>query len=367
MPAPAGQKNTEPKIGSTLWSDLHSGNLKNTFVQDMREIYHFYITRERKNRLREMGKFKRAFFVGFWILKGLFYKLTPLRRLMLVLSIYLAFQDARYHIGDTQIEINLKLLGFSILLLILLFELKDKTLARDELAAGRAVQSGLNPECCPEIPGWEIFLYTRPANDVGGDLIDSQKLGGSKWSLSIGDVAGKGLGAAMLMARMIATLRALNPLFPSLKEISEKVNDIFCRDGLSSRFISLICLHIEEKSGNLEYVNCGHMPPLILGEGGVKELKKGDPAIGLSSETTYRVTHLELNSGDWFIAYSDGVTEAVNKKDEFFGYERLAAFLDTVWSMPAAEAGQKLIRKVDSFTGSGKMHDDLSFIFCRKR
>jgi len=132
-------------------------------------------------------------------------------------------------------NINVRSLGFVILLVILLLELKDKLVATDELAVGRAVQIAMLPRDNPVVSGWEIWLYTHPANEVGGDLVDYIKMDSDRWGIAIGDVAGKGLGAAMLMSKLQATLRALAPGFQELSDLGSEVNRIIYRDGLRNR------------------------------------------------------------------------------------------------------------------------------------
>jgi len=119
-------------------------------------------------------------------------------------------------------------------------ELKDKLHAKTELEEGRSVQNALMPEENPKVDGWDIWLYTRPANDVGGDLLDFTKISENNYGISLGDVAGKGLSAALLMAKLQSTIRAIVPDYISLSEFGNKLNHIFCRDSLPKLFSSLI-------------------------------------------------------------------------------------------------------------------------------
>lgn len=364
----SGDENNTSKqrIGHTLWNDLHKGDLPRTFMQDMRDIYQFYIDKDQKKRLRQMGKIKGFFFLSWWILKSLFFKLTPLRRVLLVISLILSAQNNTYQIGDTNISIDFDMIGRILLLLILLLELKDKLLAKNELAAGRSVQHSFIPEQAPSIPGWDIYLYSRTANDVGGDLIDYMNLEGETWGFAIGDVAGKGLGAALLMARMIATLRAVAPGQPSLSELCSAVNTIFCRDGIPSRFISLLYLHLQPSSGDIPFVNAGHMPPIIAGPDGVRELGKGSPAIGLTNHAVFHQSSLSLHAGEFLVLYSDGVIDAVNSRGDFFGPERFLQLLESIPSLSAREAGETILHTIDRFAGSARQSDDISILLLKR-
>jgi hypothetical protein len=149
-----------------------------------------------------MGKGRRAIYLVVWLLKSLFLRLTPTRRVLLALSFVLMWQATNFerHGNNTQISVHFPFFGIVTLLLILMLELKDKLLARDKLEAGRSVQLALMPNPSPTIPGWDVWLFTRSANDVGGDLVDYLPLGEQRFGIVLGDVAGKGLPAALANA-----------------------------------------------------------------------------------------------------------------------------------------------------------------------
>ena len=120
-----------------------------------------------------MGHVRRTFRRVFWLIKSLLMKLTPARRILLAIALFLLIPGI--HIGGTEglrIDVQSPFLSIVIIVIILMLELKDKLVARDELEAGRAVQFALMPPDRPKVPGWDIWLYTQPANDVGGDLVD---------------------------------------------------------------------------------------------------------------------------------------------------------------------------------------------------
>jgi sigma-B regulation protein RsbU (phosphoserine phosphatase) len=358
------EKKEEPKIGRTILDDISQGDLAHDLFQDLKDIYNFYIDEEKRTELRQMGQIRRALKIIFWILKSLFFKLAPVRRILLVIAIILP--QVNYTVGKMGTTINFNQIGFAILLLILALELKDKLLARDEIEVGRRVQLSLLPSFNPTFPGWEIWLYTHPANDVGGDLVDYLKLDNNRLGIALGDVAGKGLGAALLMSKLQATLRALAPNAQSLAELGSKMNHIFCRDGLPSRFASLIYLEITPDSGQIHILNAGHMPPLTLREKKLSELKKGAPALGLTINSTYREQLVELNSGDFLIVYSDGVTEAQNSYRDFFGDQRLFNILVKSHSNSTESIGNRILDSVRYFIGDTRPSDDLSLVILKK-
>jgi len=170
-------------IHSTVIDDFLHGDLERSFRRDFKELYHFYLDEEDLARLAKMGRVRRFLSMTWWLLKGLILKLPPLRRLMLLLAlVLLLFQDFSWQTGDVRFTFGTSCMSLFIVLVILMLELKDKLLARDELEVGRAVQLALMPQACPEVPGWELWLFTSPANDVGGDLVDCLKTGERRWA-----------------------------------------------------------------------------------------------------------------------------------------------------------------------------------------
>jgi len=355
------------KFHKTIMDDIHQGGFKRTLSQDFKEIYHFYLDRETKERLASMRWFKRYYHIAYLILKNLILKMPRVRRVLLVISIVLLFTfQCDFTIGDTNIGINQSALAFCILLIILMLELKDKLLAQDELAIGRAVQSALMPIDAPKISGWEIWLYTRAANEVGGDLVDYIKIDKNRIGIAMGDVAGKGLGAALFMAKLQATLRALAPGFESLKKLARQVNVIFCRDGLPSRFATLLYLEIKADNPEIRLVNAGHFPPIRLHKGQIQNLFQGNTALGLTPNSSYDEFKIRLEDNDTLIIYSDGVTEARNSKGEFFGEQKFQNLILSCQNRSAENTGKFLLEQVTRFIGDARPHDDLSLIIIKK-
>jgi sigma-B regulation protein RsbU (phosphoserine phosphatase) len=252
------------------------------------------------------------------------------------------------------------------LLFVLMLELKDKLLAQSELAAGRAVQRALMPKRNPVVPGWEIWMTAKPANEVSGDFVDYLELEENHFGLALGDVAGEGLKAALLMVKLQATLRALAADFHSLAGLGAKLNAILRRDGLPDSFASLVYLELQPDSGNIRLLNAGHMPPLLCRGDAVNEIAQGTAALGLLSEAAFVEQCLEMQTGDGLVIYSDGLTEARNEAGAFFGEARLFSFLSTLAGLAAHEIGTKLLTEIEGFVGEARAHDDLSVIILKR-
>lgn len=192
------------------FSELPPPEIKRTLFRDFADIKEFYLEEEQKNRLEKMRPVFRGFYICGWLLKGLFFKLTPIRRLLFFIGALAVFlQNSNISLGPIQFTFSFGEFGGIVLIFVLMLELKDKMLARDELAEGRAIQTRLLPDPSPKISGWDVWLYSQPANDVGGDLIDCIRLNDHHHILVLGDVSGKGLPAALLMVKLQATIRAL--------------------------------------------------------------------------------------------------------------------------------------------------------------
>jgi len=367
-PQAAAARPGDRGIGKTILDDLKRKDIKRTVSRDLRELYYFYLDEESREKLRGMGRLRRWFLRIWWLFKSLVLNLSPARRLMLVVCLWFGLQGGvRYTIGGGYIEVNLRAAGFILLLVILMLELKDKLLARSELEVGRKVQLALLPDRNPELPGWDLVLFTRPANEVGGDLVDYHHLRDDRLALALGDVSGKGLGAALLMAKLQATLWAIAEDFGSLSDLGARANEILYRDGVSGRFATLVYMEVLPNAGLLRILNAGHPPPLVLRGHKVEALPPVAPPLGVVPEAAYTEQRVELGKNDVLLVYSDGLTEATNSSGEFFGEERLTAFLPQLGGLSSEEICKRLLWAVQAFMGDEPYSDDLSLAVLRRR
>lgn len=338
-----------------------------TIKEDWKELRDFYISTEQKKKLDKMNRFKRWLFVAFWLLKGMFFKLTSMRRILLVFSMVLMISVTSGNNSKDNGGYTNPIPAYIVIIFILMLELKDKLLAHNELMEGKSVQIALLPDENPDIPGWDVWLFTRPANEVGGDLVDFLRPSENKYYLALGDVAGKGLGAALLMAKLQSTLRAIGHDFKSLVELGSKINRIFHRDNLPNKFASLVYIESEANNGTIRMLNAGHFPPLILKGSQITETEKGAPAIGLMKGTKYNEQEIKLKKDDILFVYSDGLVEACNENDEFYEEPKLHQVLLESKNLPCNEIGKRMILSVDRFVGDRPFFDDLSMIIMKKK
>ncbi|MEO8168827.1 MAG: SpoIIE family protein phosphatase, partial [bacterium] len=206
----------------------------------------------------------------------------------------------------------------------------------------------------------------RPATEVGGDLVDYIKLDGAGFGIALADVSGKGLSAALLAAKLQATLRAVTPGYASLDALGSKLNQIFCRDNLKNYFASLLYFDVQHNSGDVRVLNAGHPPPLLIKGKHVETMHKGGVALGIMPGGVFTEQRIHVDIGEFIVAYSDGLTEARNEAGEFFGDERLLALSSSMADCSAEEAGAMLFEKIDRFVGEAKVHDDLSIVVLKR-
>jgi phosphoserine phosphatase RsbU/P len=223
------------------------------------------------------------------------------------------------------------------------------------------------PEGNPHVPGWDVWLYTMPANDVGGDLVDHQHIDDRRHAVVLGDVAGKALPAALLMVKLQATLRALVPQFDHLGDLAAAVNKILVRDGLPNRFATLVLLILTEDLGAISVLNAGHMPPLVIRGREVEAMAPGSTVLGMIADATFSEQRIELSDQDVLIVYSDGVPDAMNESGEFFGDGRLREAIDATLGQPVEAIGIRIRHALEAFVGEAPRHDDVSLVVLKRR
>ena len=357
------KQDDEPSIGKVVLDDLKTANFKRSLRRDLHDLYRFYLSEERREELASMGSFKAMFFFWAWLAKGLLMKLSPVRRVTLLGAVVLMLWGT-WNIAFTGIslDIHMELIGVLLVFVVLMLELKDKLLARDEIEVARQVQLALLPRTHPTIPGWSIWSHTRAANEVGGDLVDYMDLDEKRLGVVLGDVAGKGLGAALLMSKLQATLRAIATDSANLHTLGLRLNTILFRDGLDNRFSTLFYFELTPGSGHLRYLNAGHNPAYVLRPDRSDSLPASGMPLGMVPETGLAEETVDLQPGEILVVYSDGLTEALNQHDVEYGEERLERFLPKLRGMRAEEAGRILLAEVERFIGDARQYDDLSLI-----
>lgn len=230
-----------------------------------------------------------------------------------------------------------------------------------ELDEARLIQRGLLPTSVPHISGVQLAVAYQPASGVGGDCFDTLGFGNAL-GVSIADIAGKGLPAALLMSNLQAAVRAFAQESVPPSSICGSVNRLLCRNMASGRFATFCYARIEADARRIVYSNAGHNPPLLIRpDGAVATLSEGGMVLGVFPEIAYEQAELPLGSGDRLLFYTDGITEARNSEGEEYGDERLAAAGAAVRTQPAEAMKDALMDDVNEFT-NGHFDDDATLI-----
>lgn len=232
-----------------------------------------------------------------------------------------------------------------------------------EMAIARSIQTQLLPKAFPRLPGVDIFGFSVPARHVGGDCYDVVDIGDGRMAFTIGDVSGKGTPAALLMANVQATVRALTDTCGSPRELVARVNRLVCGFTDDGVFVTFFYGVLDYRTGELRYVNAGHNPPCVLRADGRKEyLTEGGLVIGLIPGAEYEEGHALLASGDNLVLYTDGVTEATNPEDEMFGVARLEELLVEHRHATAREIEERVYTHIKDFAAGAPQADDLTMV-----
>ena len=234
-----------------------------------------------------------------------------------------------------------------------------------EIEIAREVQQRLFPQRIPQIAGVDLAGMCRPASEVGGDYYDLIEMEDGHLGFAIGDVSGKGISAALIMASLRASLRGLVLDAPGdLAKMMQKVNRLVYEASSSSRYATFFFATLNPHTREFQYVNAGHNPPVVVKDvsGELRRLEACGPVVGLLPLAAYEARSLILEPGDLLIAYTDGISEAMTAEDEEWGETRM---LDAVPRRPtpsATEVLEKIFRAADEFTSGAEQHDDMTLL-----
>jgi phosphoserine phosphatase RsbU/P len=238
-------------------------------------------------------------------------------------------------------------------------EMIHKQRMERDLALARSIQVGLLPERPPELDGFDIAVSHRPSLEAGGDYYDFIPLAPDTILTVVADVEGKGVGSAMVMANLQATLHALLAHLHSLERLVESLNDMILADTRGQKFMTMFIGLLDQPHRTLHYVNAGHVPPAVVrADGSVEYLREGGMVVGLFPSVHYDRGHVRLNAGDIVVSCTDGITEAMDKDSEEFGQPRLVDLCVRERAKPAQEIVDIVLKEVDLFSRGGTHEDD---------
>jgi len=349
---------------SQLWSQFES---------EARASYHLYskdVAAKTPEGLTHGGRRLHVVKEFFW---AVFEKLSPARRVLLLLALillvlpYFGFNytgDAgKVYAG----EFDLHFWGGLLLLILLVLEIGDRVVMKRDLQIAREIQTWLLPGAPPQIPGLTLAYATRPANTVAGDYYDvfprpGKTPEGNRVVFAVADVAGKSIPAAILMATFQASLKTLSTAQVALPELAANMNRYACTNSQGGlRFTTAFLAEYDPVRRTFDYINAGHNNPILRRAGGqIERLDVGGLPFGIQPEVHYPSATVTLAPGDWLIIFTDGLVEAVNARQEEYGEPRVLSVIEAGKSDVPDAMLKRLMAELDLFVGTTPQHDDVT-------
>jgi len=242
----------------------------------------------------------------------------------------------------------------------------DKRRMEEQLANARQVQQRFLPSKLPETPGLHVAARFLSSYEVAGDYYDVIPLTGGRTLFAVGDVSGKGAGAAMIMANVQASLRSMSKVNVTLLDLVSGINALICENTDLDQYVTFFAASFDPKTSRLTYINGGHNPPRVVrANGEIKELWVGGTVLGFLPETAYQEGTIDLAPGDSMIAFTDGVSEAMNERDEEFGERRIVEIVQRTRHEAPESVLQAIETEVAAFRGERRLEDDFTLLIVK--
>ena len=374
-PGPDSAAQARPVLSEDYWQNVQElfthgvteRELRNLFQADTPESFHFF-TREVGGGAPTLPWYRRHPRLAWRVFLAMAFRLGPARRLVFALAVpvlvvgWVRFLFAML-VGQALPGLYAYVLFASTLLLFLLvLELRDKLVLKGDLEIARQIQFGLLPFAPFSRRGLSVSAAMRPANTVGGDYFDVVELADGRIAFAVGDVAGKGIPAALLMALLQGSLRTLLSAGFRGPDLVAKLNDHLNSNIPRNRLITLFYAEYFPESGEIEYVNAGHNPPYLLRPGGHDRLLATGLALGVLPGEVYESRRAALAVGERLFIYTDGVTEAFDPSDEEYGEDRLEALLVAQAELDDATLVDAVRADVLRFCRTTRPRDDMTLM-----
>jgi serine phosphatase RsbU (regulator of sigma subunit)/pSer/pThr/pTyr-binding forkhead associated (FHA) protein len=247
----------------------------------------------------------------------------------------------------------------------LLEESLEKRRMEEDMRRAAEIQRGLLPTAPPQVTGYGLVGSNSPCRTVGGDYYDFA-LHEGRLLLALGDVSGKGTGAALLMTVLRAAVRG-HWADGSVSEAMGRINKTVCQNVTEGKYVTFVMARLDPESGRLTYVNAGHNAPLLVRAGGaVEPLEEGGMVLGMFESVPYAEGIVELRSGDALVIFSDGVTETFNPAGDEFGSEMLVQVVLGGRALPASALENEILAELERFAAGAKATDDRTIIVLKR-
>src|SRR5689334_22994849 len=356
---------------------LNTTDLGRLFTRDAPDAYRFFSRGIDFDELQKLPWHKRLVRSARMLFLAFTLCLTPARRLIYAISLvatliglmelyrevhFLIVPHPAFAPGTMWL-----LIGFLLLNLLVLLEVADRLSLKNDLEIARQIQQAMLPRGAFHAAELEAFGMTRPANTVGGDFYDILPLPDGRVLFALGDVAGKGSPASLLMALLLAMMRTLVDEGFEGAALAARLNAQIVKHAPASRFVTLFFGVLDTATGEFGYVNAGQNPPLVRRTTGAYDrLKTGGIALGMFEFATYEFASTRLNVGDVIVMYSDGVTEAENGSGVPFEESGLQAVIDGPGWASAKELAWATFAAVDEYSEQRRLFDDLTILAVRR-
>lgn len=373
-----------PSRGSTFdrfWQRVTEGMQLNQiwaqFRSDTRAGYRFYSKEIDSSRTAGMSRRRRFFYVTEQFFWAVLEKLTPARRIILLVALVFLLiggmaynnQERAEHGQLTVFYFNGAFFGGVLMFALLIMEIGDRVIMKRDLQIAKEIQQWLLPSSPPTIPGLEVAFVTRPANTVAGDFYDAFPRANSEatWLIAVADVAGKSMPAALLMASFQASLKTLSTTHVSLSDLASGMNQYACTNSQQGRrFTTAFLAEYNPATRELTYINAGHNNPMLRrSTGQLERLSAGGIPLGILDGTSYPTSTVTMNPGDWLVIFTDGVVEAENAGAHEYGEDRLIQQVNAGLALTTPQLLQRIMTDLDVFVADTPQHDDITLMLLK--
>lgn len=339
-----------------------AGDLKRLFDRDASHAFGV-VTREHDG-IEPKGRLGRYLHRAKILFLGLSFKLTPPRRVLFAVCV-LAAALALQGLDSTSVGFGqfffFHIAAVAGLVFLIVLELADRIVVRDELEIARELQRDLLPPHPPVLAGWDFAFSYRTANTIGGDYYDFVPLEDGRLAVVIGDASGHGIAAGLLMAIASSALKLALDVDPTPAAVARFVNRALCRSGGKRAFMTMFFGLLDPVTGELDYVVAGHPYPLLRRVGGeVVELGEGGLPLGIRENLSSPTGEVIIGRGDQLLLITDGIPETLDPRGDDYGYDRVRQAFELGGTANAVH--DRVVREMASFQGDAQAHDDRSLV-----
>jgi len=374
----------------TYTRDLTPEDVRRLFTRDTAEAYRYFTRHTDQKTMAAVPKYRRWLWRTRLMIAGFTMRLSPARRLLYgvgllgaalgTILLFRGFAPVRLWLFPFTITVPLPawvdgaawlILAFIAVNLLVFMEVADRLSLKGDLEIARDIQLAMLPGGMRQAGDASIAGMTRPANTVGGDFYDVIPRPDGRLVVALGDVAGKGSPAALLMALLLAMLRTLVDEGLESAQLIARLNVQIVKHSPASRFITFFYGQYDPATGLLQFVNAGHLPPMLLrADGRIERVDGGSTggglALGMFERATYESNEITIDPGDVLVLYSDGITEAENQAGRSFEEAGLEEVVRRLAGGDPGQIGAGILAAVEAYAADARLGDDLTALVLKR-